>query len=177
MLSSAPIAQSAAAAIAAIPAMSSASTGCSKNVSPLPATVRAYCIACSALQPWLASDEISRSGPSSSQTRRVRSPSMSGVSMPTLILKARKPSAFLLPASRRSAASSPLLMTPSSAMRLLRLPPSSAWAGRLVARPTRSCSAISIAALAALLPYMRPAIAASAPAMSSAGRPISAGAR
>ena len=42
----------------------------------------------SALQPWLASEEINASRPRISQTRRVRSPSTSGLSMPTLILNA-----------------------------------------------------------------------------------------
>src|SRR5215470_5978846 len=88
MLSSAPIAKSAAAATAAIPAMSSAATGCSKKSSPLPATARAYCSASAVLQPWLASDEISSPGPSKRQTWRVRSPSINGLSMPTLSLKA-----------------------------------------------------------------------------------------
>src|SRR3981081_2003768 len=64
MLSSAPIATlPAAAATAAIPAMSSACTGCSKKSSPESATARTYCSASSVLQPWLASDEISAPGP------------------------------------------------------------------------------------------------------------------
>ena len=89
MLSSAPIARSlAAAATAAMPATSSAATGCSKKVSPLPAIARTYCTASSVLQPVLASAEISRPGPSASHTRRVRSASISGLSTPTLILNA-----------------------------------------------------------------------------------------
>src|SRR5262249_21729817 len=84
-----PIANSAAAAIVAMAATSSAATGCSKNVSPLSATARTYCTASSVLQPVLASAEISRPGASASHTRRVRSASARGLVAPDLDLERR----------------------------------------------------------------------------------------
>ena len=177
MLSSAPIAMSGtAAATAAMPAMSSAGTGCSKKSSPAPATARTYCIASSLLQPWLASEEISASDPRTAQTRRVRSLSTSGLSMPTLILNAVKPSAFWRSASRRSEASSPVPMTPRMGMRL-RLA-AEQRVGRLAGGAADEIVQRHFdGGLAAVLPYIRAAIAVSVPAMFSAGRPSTAGVR
>ena len=129
-------------------------------------------------QPWFASTLIAISAPTAWRTAATRLASSSGsAASPTLTFTVRNPSATCRSAAAAIAAGSPMLMTRDICNVSRARPPSSCQRGIPAARATRSCSAMSSAALAAGAPSTRASSACSAASRLRASRPISAGAR
>ena len=107
-------------------------------------------------QPWFTSTLMAISGPTASRTAATRLASSSGLAAsPTLTFTVRNPSATCRVAAAAIAAGSPMLMTREICKCSRARPPSSCQRGIPAARATRSCSAMSSAALAAGTPSTR----------------------
>ena len=143
--------------------MFQAGSGCSTSVTPISASAGIARTAVASSQAWFAST-ISVARPSSAAAiRRSRARSSASGCAPILILKrsCRRAASFAS-ASSISCAGSPEASVQKTGIRSRTTPPSSCTAGTPSVRPTASKSALSIAALAALLRFAAASMRAAA---------------